>query len=396
MQAQAEEQERARMMGARSGYLNDLAGNMGPPQEFNPARALAAGIKPDEAQLLQGPKPQAPMRPVVLPDGTVLSADGTKVVREAPRAAQGGRIGVVNPEAWTPQSLAQYQQTGDPSVLRRYQAPQPRPAGGGTNTQPPAMADATAQDDRAQLASSLGVPLAKRDPWANMRDSKTIDVSKRTFYTAATKQLEAFDDQADTAADAANDMQRFRELQQSVMAQGFVLGRLPAVSGEAQEMDSITARIVPTMRQPGSGATSDFDAKMFQTATISRTKNAEANNAIAEAVIRRSQMVQDRAQFMRDYVTANGHLDGAKSEWARYARANPIFDPKKPGTYTLNESRVPYQQFFSGQAAKPPATPASPARPAQPAAAGIRGVNLTPEEQAELDGLRKRFGGGAR
>jgi len=54
--------QQAQQAQSRTGYLNDLAGNMGPPQEFNPARALAANLKPDEIELLRGPKPQAPIQ----------------------------------------------------------------------------------------------------------------------------------------------------------------------------------------------------------------------------------------------------------------------------------------------------------------------------------------------
>lgn len=46
---------------ARARYLNDLAGNMGPPQDFNPAAAMLAGLKPDEARALQGPAPKSPL-----------------------------------------------------------------------------------------------------------------------------------------------------------------------------------------------------------------------------------------------------------------------------------------------------------------------------------------------
>lgn len=124
--AQAAEQAERRKM--RERFLSDQAGNMGPPQVFNPAQALAAGIAPNEIQMLQGPAPAAPEKPLVLPDGTVLSGDGMTVLRPAPQTSAGGKIGAVNPEAWDPKSLAEYQRTGDPSVLRRFVAPQPKAA----------------------------------------------------------------------------------------------------------------------------------------------------------------------------------------------------------------------------------------------------------------------------
>lgn len=58
--AQAAQQAEQRKM--RERFLADQAGNMGPPQAFNPAQALAAGISADEAKMLQGPAPAAPIQ----------------------------------------------------------------------------------------------------------------------------------------------------------------------------------------------------------------------------------------------------------------------------------------------------------------------------------------------
>lgn len=53
----------------RSRFLNDQAGNMGPPQAFNPAAAMAAGLKPEEIRALL---PQQPARPLVGGPGSVF------------------------------------------------------------------------------------------------------------------------------------------------------------------------------------------------------------------------------------------------------------------------------------------------------------------------------------
>ena len=51
------------------------------------------------------------------------NAIGIAKFRDDVRASM-PKIGTVRPEDYTPQSLAEYQRTGDPAVLRRYQAPQ--------------------------------------------------------------------------------------------------------------------------------------------------------------------------------------------------------------------------------------------------------------------------------
>ena len=80
--AQASEQAERRKM--RERFLSDQAGNMGPPPAFNPAQALAAGIAPNEIQMLQGPAPAAPQFKVV---GDSLVQVGPQGVTEAYRAA---------------------------------------------------------------------------------------------------------------------------------------------------------------------------------------------------------------------------------------------------------------------------------------------------------------------
>ncbi len=211
-------------------------------------------------------------------------------------------------------------------------------------------------DDRSALSQRLGVPMAQRDPYAGM-SPKGRETFQRDLYKQADKKLTEAEDSVSAAASMARDAQRFLQLQGQTRAQGPALGRLPAVSDAAQEMDAITAKITPQMRQPGSGATSDFDAKMFQTATVGRTKNQDTNAAIATAIIANAKNAEDRAQFMRDYLTVNGHLDGADREWKRYVNANPIFDPASPTTPRLNPKRRSYQDFFGAGTATPAVAP---------------------------------------
>jgi len=203
-------------------------------------------------------------------------------------------------------------------------------------------------DDRRALSAQLGVPVAEADPWRGM-SQKGKEASQRSVRTAADKRIGEMEQAAADAAAMQQDVARFLELQGAggITAQGPVMGRTPALSAQAQEMDAIADRLTPKMREPGSGATSDFDAKMFRSATVGRTKQPEANAAIAEAVKARAQLLQDRAQFMRDYITVNGHLDGAERQWRSYLEANPIFD-RRSTTPTINPSRSSYRQFFGG------------------------------------------------
>lgn len=277
-----------------------------------------------------------------------------------------------------------YDETGKPVGERRIRKGA-APARGGESS----GTGSTTRSERESLAVRLGVPMADRDPYAGM-SAKAADVFKRTLYAQADKKLTEADEAVSSARSMAQDVQRFLELQDKVSMQGPVVGRTWAMSSEAQEMDAISDRITPQMRQPGSGATSDFDAKMFKSATVSRTKNEGANQAIAQAVILRAQDVADRAQFMRDFLTVNGHLDGADRQWATYLRSNPIFDPESTDEPRLNPGRVSYQQFFTRQ-------PAGPGAPAAPSASGAGAAALPQAARARLrEGTVTTFGNGQR
>jgi hypothetical protein len=114
-----------------------------------------------------------------------------------------------------------------------------------------------------------------------------------------------------------------------------------------KEMNSIRDRITPSLRQPGSGATSDFDAKMFQGGTVGVDKPKAVNDNIATATVAAGQNLISKAQFEQAYFDAYQHTAGMEQAWQKYLNDNPIFDPKAPtGSYKLNDSRADWQTYF--------------------------------------------------
>jgi hypothetical protein len=153
--------------------------------------------------------------------------------------------------------------------------------------------------------------------------------------------------QVDAQAGIAK-MNRFMQLNRTVDS-GPLTGLAPGLSANAQQMDAITSEVSRKMKQPGEGSTSDFDAKMFIKATISRTKNFAANRGIATAykIMRKNEL--DRIAFLQDYAAVNKHMRGADAAWRQYLEANPIFDPTRPEAATLNPHRQDYRTFFREQ-----------------------------------------------
>jgi hypothetical protein len=130
---------------------------------------------------------------------------------------------------------------------------------------------------------------------------------------------------------------------------------LPSIREAAQEMETISAGLSRSMRQPGEGATSDFDARMFQKMTLSPKKDYAVNRNIGMGVIAFNKNELERRQFMRDYAEQNGTLINADRYWKSYVEANPVLVRKDAKTsedlrnIEVNRARKPYQEWFREQ-----------------------------------------------
>lgn len=214
----------------------------------------------------------------------------------------------------------------------------------------------TGAADRSTIAATLGVPLADVDPYS---DPKLSPKGKENLLLAnqkaAEKRFADLQEAEDAARQQAQQYKRFLDLNDRVETGGKyaipgaqTIGS--ALDSDVSEMSSITAKIAPTLRTPGSGAVSDFDAKQFLRGTVGLDKPREANRAIATAGLAASQLTIDRGQFERAYFDANKTLSGADRAWQSYLNANPIFDPAaKEGELRLNSSRKGWRDFFKAQ-----------------------------------------------
>src|SRR3546814_7673693 len=84
------------------------------------------------------------------------------------------------------------------------------------------------------------------------------------------------------------------------------------------------------MRQPGEGAVSDFEGKLFAKMAGGYNRPYGTNVAFAQAGKSLAQRQIDMQQFREAYLQANGTLVGADTEWSKYRDANPILN--KDGT----------------------------------------------------------------
>lgn len=228
------------------------------------------------------------------------------------------------------------------------------------NSQAQAGTDAAETGADASLAvedqaHKMGVPLAPAalDPYKGLSTNER-KAARSIEQRNMEKRLDGLAQVQSDAVSGIADMNRFLSLNRKVDS-GPITGMLPSMSAAGQEMDAITSAASRKMKQPGEGSTSDFDARMFIKATVSRTKNFQGNRGIATAykIMRKNEI--DRIAFLQDYGALNGHLRGADAAWRSYLEANPIFDKQHPEQFKLNDHRADYRTFFRGTMGENPA-----------------------------------------
>lgn len=204
----------------------------------------------------------------------------------------------------------------------------------------------------------LGLPIPARVPWSNLADGKERDKMQAAIYKAAEKELNKKNAAVSEIVSVVPDVDRFIALNEKVDTGGMLdrtgpgRGLFGLSSPEYDEMRSISAKLAPRQRPEGAGATSDFDAKQYERATVGVDKSKEANKSIATALKARAQSATDYQEYMQDYLTQNGTLADAERNWKEYSNKNPVLDPAKPGTFTINSKRIPWQTYFAIQAEK--------------------------------------------
>lgn len=97
-----------------------------------------------------------------------------------------------------------------------------------------------------------------------------------------------------------------------------------------QTMNSVVSQMIPFMRAPGSGATSDYEQQLYQRGVQSPTNSPQANQEIYRNQQALANIAQQRRYFYEDYASQNGTLNGAEQafqsspQFQQITRANPM------------------------------------------------------------------------
>lgn len=222
------------------------------------------------------------------------------------------------------------------------------------------------EPDHTDDANKYGVPATALYPWEGM-SSKEARQAKNTERSKALTELNEMDKGVQQAKSVDRDLDRFIYLNgqhatgalQGVPGIHFITG----LSDVGKEMDKISARIGPLMRQPGMGRMTNYDLQTFMSSVVGRDKSFAVNKDIATAmkVAIDNQLAYN--EFAHNYFGVHKTLQGAREAWDQYLRDNPIFDPKaEPGSFIANPNRLRYKEYFRKMnGAEPAATNAPPA-----------------------------------
>lgn len=205
---------------------------------------------------------------------------------------------------------------------------------------------------RRAEATASGIPTPERDILRNLPPKKREEMRSK-LIADGTKLLDKIETEAPTSSletDIA-DTKRFLELNAENQGKtGPIVGMTPSLSEAAKEMDRIGATMSRKMRQPGEGATSDYDARMFQKMTLGTGNQYAVNRNAGLAMIAQRKTEIERREFMREYLSQNGTLDGAQKSWSQYLKDNPIFAPGQEKAdmrnLRLNNKRAEWRDYF--------------------------------------------------
>lgn len=125
-----------------------------------------------------------------------------------------------------------------------------------------------------------------------------------------------------------------------------------------KEMAGIASGLQGKARPVGSGATSDFEQRLYRQGVPSPEKEGPINDSIIAYQKGVMNEESDRLAFQEEFLRRNGSLSGSQQAWGRYVAANPYTVTGEGGRSALNSRRADWKQHFGIAAANaPPARP---------------------------------------
>jgi hypothetical protein len=146
-------------------------------------------------------------------------------------------------------------------------------------------------------------------PWAKVANPKEREKLKATVAIKDNARLDELRDAVTRSRANLRDMQRFGELNRRTGTGGLNDKYNPMTfNADKQEMEAIEARLTPQMRPAGSGATSDFEGKMYGRGIPQTTKSGKANREIRLTAEKALKLGEAELAFKEQFLQKNGYL----------------------------------------------------------------------------------------
>jgi hypothetical protein len=161
-------------------------------------------------------------------------------------------------------------------------------------------------------------------------------------------------------------LDRFDDLSHSTATgPGYLVPGLTHLNGGAQQMAGIASELQGKARPKGSGATSDFEQRLYRQGVPSPDKWPGTNASITAYMRSVAKQQQDYVAFQDEYLRRNKTLAGSEDAWGRYVADQPYATNDAKGGYVLNGKRQDWKTYFGLTPAAPPRKPtaAAPAKP---------------------------------
>jgi hypothetical protein len=174
-----------------------------------------------------------------------------------------------------------------------------------------------------------------RAPWENMSPAKTEEMKVKEAEAAR----KVFSDIATNIKSGEEKLRLLNEFGQlnrqvgtaSILENPVIDFFIPnaARSNEFRRMQSITSKLTPQERPVGSGATSDFEQRLYREGTVGVDKPGPVNKAIRVQAEQALQAEKDRLDFIQKYYDEKGYLSGAENAFIQSKQSSKQGTAKK-------------------------------------------------------------------
>lgn len=160
-------------------------------------------------------------------------------------------------------------------------------------------------------------------PWAKL-PPKQADEMRQRVYASESKKLDDLRNEVAKGRSVMQDLERFGQINRGQATGGLTDKLLPnwtTLDGDKQEMLAIQSRLAPQVRPPGSGASSDFEQRMYLSALPGIDKSGPVNKAIRDQYGTNLSSAEKRLAAAEQYLTEHGHLNGFEAAYAGQGKA---------------------------------------------------------------------------